>query len=157
MEYKIGDHVIIERSNIEWLDNFAGKSGTILEVDSVLKGWYRVFPDEWGEIVEWQGVWSKVKCLVEDVDSKYLNCKFVLDDVPYGCDAYLTEGKIYTMVDGRFEHDQGIKWPFDDPIEDEADLIAYFNGSRYDVFGKEQCSEDGSAQVIIIKEDTDGN
>ena len=57
------------------------------------------------------------------------------------------------MVDGRFENDTKTKWPFDDPIEDEADLIAYFNGSRYEVFGKEQCSNNDSAQVIIIKED----
>lgn len=162
MKYKIGDHVIIENSNIDWLHDFAGKSGTIVEVDNAIEGWYKVFPDEWGEIVGWEGVWSKVKCLVdnvedvedvEDVNPKYLNCKFVLTTVPYIARNYLTEGKIYTMTNGRFEHDQGRKWPFDDPIEDEADLIAYFNGSRYDDFGKEQCSEDGSAQIIIIKED----
>lgn len=103
MEYKIGDHVIIERSNIEWLDNFAGKSGTILAAAPTLDGWYRVFPDEWGEIVDWQGVWSRVKCLVENVenvenvDSKYFNCKFVLDDVPYDAYGCLTKGKIYTI------------------------------------------------------------
>lgn len=159
MKYKIGDHVIIERSNIDWLNNFAGKSGTIVEVDSVLEGWYKVSPDEWGEIVEWGGVWSKVKCLVdkvedvEDVNPKYLNCKFVLTTVPYIARNYLTEGKIYTMTNGRFEHDQGRKWPFDYPIEDEADLIAYLNSNRYNVFGKEQCFAEGSAQVIIIKED----
>lgn len=121
MKYKIGDHVIIERSNIEFLGNFAGKSGTILEVDPVLEGWYRVFPDEWGEIVDWQGVWSKVKCLAGVEDSKYLNCKFMLANVPYDACDFLTKGKIYT-------------------------------GSRYDVFGKEQCSSYDSAQVIIIKE-----
>lgn len=95
----------------------------------------------------------KVKCLVDNANPKYLNCKFVLATVPYDARDYLTEGKIYTMVDGRFEHDQEKKWPFCDPIENEADLIAYFNNSRYDVFGKESCSNEGSAQVIIIKED----
>lgn len=162
MKYKIGDHVIIENSNIDWMENFAGKSGTILDKDVTNEGWYRVFPDEWGEIVEWQGVWSKVKCLVDnadnadDVNSKYLNCKFALDNVPYAACDYLTDGKIYTMVDGRFEQDQKTKWPLHDPIENEADLIAYFNNTRNDVFGKEQCSKNGSAQVIIIKEDTNG-
>lgn len=156
MKYKIGDHVIIENSRIDRPDNFAGKSGTIVKVDPVLEGCYRVFPDEWGEIVEGLGVWSKVKCLVDEVDKvnpKYLNCKFVLATVPYDARDYLTEGKIYTMVDGRFEHDHETKWPFCDPIEDEADLIAYFNNSRNDVFGKEPCSNEGFAQVIIIKED----
>ena len=156
MKYKIGDHVIIENSNIDWLHDFAGKSGTIVEVDSVQEGWYKVFPDEWGKIVEWEGVWSKVKCLVDnvaDVNPKYLNCKFVLPTVPFAAFNYLTDGKIYTMVDGRFEIDDGTKWPFDDPIENEADLIAYFDNSRYNVFGKEQCSAEGSVQVIIIKED----
>lgn len=38
MKYKIGDHVIIENSNIDWMVNFAGKSGTIVEVDSVQEG-----------------------------------------------------------------------------------------------------------------------
>lgn len=57
------------------------------------------------------------------------------------------------MVDGRFENDIKTKWPFNDPIENKADLIAYFNNSRYDVFGKEQCFKNASAQVIIIKED----
>lgn len=152
MKYKIGDHVIIERSNVDWLGKFAGKSGTILEVDPVLEGWYKVFPDEWGEIVAWQGVWSKVKCLVDNVDnvnSKYLNCKFMLATVPYDAREFLTKGKIYTMVDGRFEADTGNKWPFDDPIENEADLIAYFNGCR----DKEPAFSTSSAQVIIIKED----
>lgn len=159
MKYKIGDHVIIENSNIDWMENFAGKSGTIVKVDPVLEGWYRVFPDEWGEIVEGYGVWSKVKCLVDEVDkvnSKYLNCKFVLATVPYYTRDYLTEGKIYTMVDGRFETDHGTKWPFGNHIENEADLIAYFNNSNCNVFGKEQCSEEGSAQIIIIKEDDNG-
>lgn len=159
MKYKIGDHVIIERSNIDWMHDYAGKSGTILELDSIREGWYRVFPDEWGEIVKWKGVWSKVKCLVDKVDnvnSEYLNCKFVIDNVPYEARDYLTEGKIYTMVDGRFETNQGTKWPFDDPIENKDDLIGYFNNSRYDVFGKEPCFSKGSAQVIIIKEDDNG-
>ena len=132
MKYEIGDHVIIEKSNIDGMFNFAanrtinfaGKSGTIVNTDYIKEGYYKVSPDEWGEPVERLGVWCKVKCLAEDVDSKYLNCKFVLDDVPYDGDGYLTEGKIYTMTNGRFEHDQGRKWPFDDPIEDEADLIA---------------------------------
>ena len=153
MEYKIGDHVIIENSNIDWLVNFAGKFGTIVGVYGFKEFQYNVFPDEWGEIVEGQGVWSNVKCLVKDVDSKYLNCKFVLVDVPYDARYCLTEGKIYTMTNGRFEHDQGTKWPFDDPIENEADLVAYFNGSRFEVSRKEQCSSYDSAQVIIIKED----
>lgn len=156
MKYKIGDHVIIENSNIDWVENFAGKSGTIVEVHSVQEGWYKMFPDEWGEISEWKGVWSKVKCLVDKVDnvnSKYLNCKFVIANVPYTARDYLTDGKIYTMVDGRFKNDQKTKWPFDDPIENEADLIAYFDNSRCDVFGKERCFVKGSAQVIIIKED----
>lgn len=51
MKYKIGDHVIIENSNIDWMCDFAGKSGTILDRDDTNEGWYRVFPDEWGEIV----------------------------------------------------------------------------------------------------------
>lgn len=158
MKYKIGDHVIIENSNVDWLENFAGKSGTIVNVDPVLEGWYKVFPDEWGKIVEWRGVWSKVKCLVDNVDnvdnvnSKYLNCKFVLATVPYDARDHLTEGKIYTMVDGRFEDDQETKLPYDDPIENEADLIAYFNNIRYAVFGKERCFVKDSAQVIIIEE-----
>lgn len=156
MKFKIGDHVIIERSNVDWLGNFAGKSGTILEVDPVLEGWYRVFPDEWGEIVDWQGVWSKVKCLVGGEDSKHLNCKFVPVTVPDDVRNYLTEGKIYTMVDGRFKHDRGNKWPFTEPIENEADLIAYFNGSRAELLNKECCSTESSTQVIIIKEDNNG-
>lgn len=156
MKYKIGDHVIIEESNIDWFENFAGKSGTIVEVGSSQKNLYKVFPDEWSEIVEWRGVWSKVKCLVdnvEDVNSKYLNCKFMLATVPYNVHNYLTEGKIYTMVNGKFENDQGIKWPFTNPIENADDLIAYFNNTRSDVFGKEQCSNKGSARLVIIKED----
>lgn len=150
MKYKIGDHVIIEKGNIDWLYNVTGKSGTIVGVDLVKNGWYKVFPDEWGEIVDRQGIWSKVKCLVGGEDSKYLNCKFVLDDVPYDAREFLTKGKIYTMTNGRFEHDQGNKWPFNDPIEDECDLIAYFKDCRNGF--KEPAFTEGSAQVIIIKE-----
>lgn len=84
-----------------------------------------------------------------DPTPKYLNCKFTVTDLTRDADDYITDGKVYTMIDGRFENDLGSKWPYDDPIENADDLTAYFNGRRK---GKERAFATATARPIIIKE-----
>ena len=80
---------------------------------------------------------------------KYLNCKFTVTDLTDDAGKYLTEGKVYEMIDGRFETDRGSKWPMAAPIENADDMVAYFNGKRN---GKENAFWTATARPIIIKE-----
>lgn len=82
---------------------------------------------------------------------KYLNCKFTVTDLTKDAGEYITDGKVYTMIDGRFENDQGSKWPYHNPIENVCDLVEYFNGKRSDS-NKERAFTTGTARPIIIKE-----
>lgn len=82
---------------------------------------------------------------------KYLNCKFIVTDLTGDADDYITDGKVYTMIDGRFENDLGSKWPYRDPIENVCDLAEYFNGKRSDS-NKEYAFSFATARPIIIKE-----
>ena len=62
-EYKVGDRVIIEESNVEWLDEFAGVEGTIdrINYDSPTGHEYHVKSAK-----NPYGVWCKVKCLASE-------------------------------------------------------------------------------------------
>ena len=210
-DYKVGDHVVIEKSNIENSKRrYAGKSGTIINILDYQDNEYRycVHPDDW---ITTTGIYCKVKCLVKEpcndkvvittdgvtttanlyskntkvrtatakcspddefdfavgaklamerlypdkIESKteptpkYLNCKFIVTDLTKDAREYITDGKVYTMIDGRFEHDLGSKWPIATPIENADDLVAYFNGKRK---GKENAFLTATARPIIIKE-----
>lgn len=211
-KYNVGDHVVIEKSNIEWIRAYAGKTGVVTAVynyDCACP--YRVRLDGWKE--DNLGVWCKVKCLVKEPSNdkvvittdgvtttatlyskntkirtatakcspddefdfavgaklamerlypekietnteptpKYLNCKFTVTDLTKDAGEYITDGKVYTMIDGRFENDVGSKWPYRNPIENACDLVEYFNGKRSDS-NKERAFTTGTARPIIIKE-----
>lgn len=213
LEYKIGDHVVIEESNIENSKRcYAGKSGTIINVnyDPNYEYRYCVHLDDW---ITTGGIYCKVKCLVKEPSNdkvvittdgvtttatlyskntkvrtatakcspddefdfavgaklamerlypekiepktepapKYLNCKFIVTDLTKDAGEYITDGKVYTMIDGRFENDLGSKWPYRNPIETACDLVEYFNGKRSDS-NKERAFTIGTARPIIIKE-----
>jgi hypothetical protein len=63
MQYKIGDHVVIKESNIEYIEKFAGRTGVIKRINSNFSDYpYWIDVDNWGD--ENCGVWCKVKCLV---------------------------------------------------------------------------------------------
>ena len=211
-EYKVGDHVVIEESNIEWFSKYAGETGVILNRKDSVNGFdYNVCPDKWEE--DDIGILCKVKCLVKEPCNdkvvittdgvtttatlyskntkvrtatakcspddefdfavgaklamerlypdkiehkteptpKYLNCKFTVTGLTNDAGEYITEGKVYEMIDGRFKNDLGSNWPYHDPIENECDLIAYFNGKRKDK-NKERAFTTATARPIIIKE-----
>lgn len=62
-KYKIGDHVVVEESNIEWIDKCAGRTGVIENI------WPT--PHEYAYCVnlddkEGLALWCKVKCLVDE-------------------------------------------------------------------------------------------
>lgn len=84
MKFKVGDHVVIEKSNIEWSGKFAGKTGVIIEVTNDKTYPYMIKID--GKSCE---VWCEVKCLVSPIE------KIVIT----------TDGKITTAtkycVDGK--------------------------------------------------------
>lgn len=213
-KYNVGDHVVIEESNTEWINRLAGKTGVITECFEWgnNRGYdYRVCPDDWGNVNMDTGIWCRVKCLVKEPCNdkvvittdgvtttatlyskntkvrtatakcspddefdfaigvklamerlypekiepkteptpKYLNCKFIVTNLgAYAC-GKLTEGRVYEMSDGRFVSDCGYGWPFNDPIENADDLIAYFNGERK---GKEVAFGYSTIRPIIIKE-----
>lgn len=211
-KYNVGDHVVIEKSNIEYARVFAGKTGVVTAINNYECHFpYRVRLDGWKE--DNLGVWCEVKCLVKEPSNdkvvittdgvttkatlyskntkvrtatakcspddefdfavgaklamerlysekiepktepapKYLNCKFIVTDLTKEAREYITDGKVYTMIDGRFENDLGSKWPYRNPIEDECDLIAYFNGKRKDK-NKERAFITATPRPIIIKE-----
>ena len=211
-DYKVGDHVVIEKSNIEWIKPYAGKTGVVTVIDTYDKAFpYRVRLDGWEE--DNLGVWCKVKCLVKEPCNdkvvittdgvtttatlyskntkvrtatakcspddefdfavgaklamerlcpekiepkteptpKYLSCTFAVTDLTRDAGEYITEGKLYTMIDGRFENDCGSKWPYNNPIENACDLVEYFNGKRADKC-KERAFTTATARPIIIKE-----
>ena len=209
-KYNVGDHVVIETSNIEHTIPYAGKTGVVTVIDTHDNTFtYRVRLDGWDE--DNLGVWCKVKCLVKEPSNdkvvittdgvttkatlyskntkvrtatakcspddefdfavgaklamerlyldkiehkteptpKYLNCKFIVTDLGAYAFGQITEGRVYEMSDGRFVADCGYGWPFNDPIENADDLIAYFNGERK---GKEVAFGYCKARPIIIKE-----
>lgn len=65
MNYKIGDHVVIEKSNIEVIEKFAGRTGVIDRInDNPFSDYpYSVYPDGW--LGDANGIWCSVKCLVK--------------------------------------------------------------------------------------------
>lgn len=64
-KYNVGDHVVIEKSNIEWAEPYAGKTGVVTAIDTYDNTFtYRVRLDVWDE--DNLGVWCKVKCLVKE-------------------------------------------------------------------------------------------
>lgn len=65
-KYNVGDHVVIEKSNIENVKRcYAGKSGTIISIrhDQSYEYRYLVHPDDW---ITASGIWCRVKCLVKE-------------------------------------------------------------------------------------------
>jgi hypothetical protein len=213
-KYNVGDHVVIEESNIEWTSTYAGKTGIIVNHTKHDGGYnYKIYPDEWPKNKGWDagflGIWCNVKCLVpttekivittdgkattatlyngdkkvksatskcspddefdfaigakiamerlypekteskEEATPKYLNCKFVLTDLTGSVSNYFTEGKVYTMTDGRVKMDWGDNWPYNYPILHANDLKKYFDGTRC----YETALTNGTAKVVVIKED----
>lgn len=206
-KYKVGDHVVIEESNIESHTNpFAGKSGTVIGFSKQpnYDYYYLVHPDDF--TVD-GGIYCKVKCLAPRTDKivittdgktttatlyendkkvksastkcspddkfdfaigaaiamdrlypeksepkeeptpKYLDCKFVLTDIKGKVLDYFTEGKVYTMTDGRVEDDHGSPWPCWRAIHNVDELKDYFEvagGGHAFPF---------PAKVIVLKED----
>ena len=59
-EYNIGDHVIVEESNIEWMHSYAGKTGTIKNVHNNSSGYNYLVQMDKGSTV-----WCKIRCLAE--------------------------------------------------------------------------------------------
>ena len=51
----------------------------------------------------------------------------------------LTVGKIYEIKDGRFQDDDGTRFPIDDPITDIEDLKRYFSGEPCRTNGRRGC------------------
>lgn len=211
-KYNVGDHVVIERTNI---GKHAGETGVIRECKQWVDGYkyeYRVVPDSWDHANEpWYGIWSVVKGYAntekivittdgktttatlyendkkvksastkcspddkfdfaigakiamdrlypeksepkEEVVPKYLNCKFVFTKCEGRPATFVTIGKIYEVVNGRFVNDIGHHWPWGGHLEDEADLRMYVNGNeRNRIKGKEfMCG--GKYDICIIEE-----
>lgn len=207
-KYKVGDHVIIEESNIDRTRKYAGKTGVIVGQWPMKCGYeykYSVRPDEW-EYCE-GGIWCKVKSLVPRTEKivittdgktttatlyendkkvktatakcspddkfdfaigakiamdrlypeksepntegtiKYLDCKFVLTNVEGLAKDYFTEGKVYTMTDGKVQNDNGTTYPLHRTIKDVTDLKDYF-----EVAGGSHAFP-VPAKVIVLKED----
>lgn len=66
MQYKIGDHVVVERTNIEWIVNgkYCGKTGVIEHAGS--PGFYWVRFDDTS--LDANALYCEVRCFVEDAN-----------------------------------------------------------------------------------------
>jgi len=60
------------------------------------------------------------------MDKQTLNCKFLVTEYVDG----LTENKVYEVKDGKFEDDDGDKYPLKDKLYSVNDLKNYFTGSN---------------------------
>lgn len=75
------------------------------------------------------------------MNSHTLNCKFLVTEYTDG----LTEGKIYEVKDGKFEDDDGDKYPLKDKLCSIDDLKDYFTGN------KERRFSDKDVSFMILK------
>lgn len=65
MQYNVGDHVVVERTNIEWLvkGKYCGKTG-VIEHENPITGNYWVRFDDTS--LDTDALYCEVRCLVED-------------------------------------------------------------------------------------------
>ena len=101
-KYKIGDLVVVEESNVDFLfGSLKGETGVIVETKQTWSGHdYRVKMDDDG-----CKLWCKVKGLIEE--PKYYNGKVVCVDLNDSNEDNYTVGKIYEFKDGRMTSDCG--------------------------------------------------
>ena len=68
-KYKIGDHVVVESSNIDYVWNYAGATGKVVKYKPTPSGFdYDIKIDDKGEGSP--VIWCKVKCLVSEAKNE---------------------------------------------------------------------------------------
>lgn len=116
-QYKIGDRVVVEGTNINHHDGsrFEGLIGTIDKIWETGDGYpYRVKLD--GEYI----LWCSVKCLVKEKKPTPKPYTGKMICIKSGCD-WWTVGKIYNVVNGKVESDDGDIYPKGGELYTSAD------------------------------------
>lgn len=97
-DYKIGDHVVVESSNIEDITKYEGETGVIEKYWYTSGGFnYLVKMDRDSS----KTIWCNVKCLVEDKKV------FTKDDLKTGMFGVTNRGEKFVVVNDRFVYEDG--------------------------------------------------
>lgn len=114
-EYKVGDHIIIDGSNVEELEVFKGKTGVIMRVMKNTPYSYKVHPDHWTSNC---GIWCKVSDYAPEIPNEPKNIYDIttLTNGKVKCvgykkhEHYFTLNKVYDVINNNLVADNGFKY-----------------------------------------------
>ena len=100
--YEIGDHVVVESSNIEYITRYRGETGVIERYMHSSGGFdYLIKMDRYPNVC----IWCNVKCLVEEKKM------FTKDDLKTGMFGVTNRGEKFVVVNDHLVYEDG-QWDF---------------------------------------------